>query len=210
MLLFVDVGAFVLPSTHRSFTGLRLGRPQLRPGGTQKGFTGPSMMLQEASSVASSVASLLGSDAVHLANHAAAHGGGHGEAHHAVEVISNPVVRAILGSTTGWGLILVSVLLAIGQAYESGKEVLEHSVPKSMKPVIGGLVGELSTLGVVGLLLGVFQVHGEDSWLSILSTKYVPACIPSYSVTFLRQTLSHTSLPTFLPWQVPGRGRHSP
>jgi hypothetical protein len=165
ILLFVGVSAFV-PTTHQAFsTSHKLGRPTMSMCRTQRSMVGPSMMMDEVSSMFSS----LGPDVIHLANHAA-HGAGHGE-HHPVEVITNPILRAILGSTTGWGLILVSVLLVIGQIYESGKHMLEHSVPKSMKPVIDGVVGELSTLGVVGLLLGVLQVHGEDSWLSILSTK---------------------------------------
>lgn len=39
--------------------------------------------------------------------------------------------------------------------------------------MIDGMVGELSTLGVVGLLLGVLQVSSSDSWLAQLSTRFL-------------------------------------
>lgn len=48
-----------------------------------------------------------------------------------------------------------------------------HALPKSMRPVVDGMVGELSTLGVVGLLLGVLQVSSHDSWLAQLSNKFL-------------------------------------
>lgn len=47
-----------------------------------------------------------------------------------------------------------------------------------MRPVVESLVGELSTLGVVGLLLGVLNVHGEESWLTQLSIRYYATLLP--------------------------------
>jgi hypothetical protein len=84
-----------------------------------------------------------------------ANGHGHGkaaEAENHVEMIqiSNPVLRAILGTSGGWGIILSGLLLIIGQAFESAKEYAQHNLPKTMRPVTNSVISELATLGFVG------------------------------------------------------------
>ncbi len=42
---------------------------------------------------------------------------------------SNPVIRAVLGTESGWGLLLVMSLIVIGQSFEYLKKVAVKSLP---------------------------------------------------------------------------------
>jgi hypothetical protein len=106
-----------------------------------------------------------------------ANGHGHGKAaevenHIEMIQLNNPVLKAILGTSGGWGIILSGFLLLIGQAFESAKELAEHKLPKTMRPVTNSVVSELATLGFVGLLIGALHLGGEDSWLSFCSSLF--------------------------------------
>lgn len=75
--------------------------------------------------------------------------------------------------TTGWTIITTMAVLMIGQCFELATHAVRHSVPKSLLPVIEVILGELTTLGFSGLLVGTLHASSEDSWLGRFSEHYL-------------------------------------
>ena len=76
----------------------------------------------------------------------------------------------LLASEAAWTLLLASVVLGIGQSFESMEHALKKRLPDTLKPVLSAVIGEITTVGFSALVVSTLQSSGVfDKTLNVIS-----------------------------------------